>query len=582
MSRLVAAPPADFVALNAAVPADMGATAVSVAPGPVTTAKGGSAAGAAITERYEVSGIGRVTIRSRVSLRKLAGNWLVQWSTRTVDPSLGPGDVFERSARFAPRAAITGEGGTPLTAAGSEVQVGIEGRRVRDRAAVSNLLVAGGATAAEVSTAFAQATAHPLYFVPVFDVSRSEFETGIRPSRLYAIPGTVFETDPTATAVTPGLAATLVGTVGPITAQQLHELGAPYTAAATVGQTGLEARYERRLAGTPGAAVTIVSARGATVATVASSPPERGVPLATTIALPVQRAAEAAIASTSTTSAIVAVQASTGKVLAVADHGPTASGVDYALDALEPPGSTFKTVTSTALIEDKGLSPASPATCPTTRTVDGEVFHNDEGEAFGAISLLTAFAQSCNTAFIGLATSDLTGAQLAAAARGFDIGTTPHMGVAAYGGSVPVPGDEAALAATAIGQGRTTVSPLVLAMVAADIDSGTVRLPRLVAGAPDDRAPAHPLDPTADADLKTMMAQVVTSGTASGQGLPAGTAAKTGTAEFGPAHPPQTHAWLMGFDGDVAFAVFVDIGASGGKVAAPLAARFLAALGARA
>jgi cell division protein FtsI/penicillin-binding protein 2 len=75
-----------------------------------------------------------------------------------------------------------------------------------------------------------------------------------------------------------------------------------------------------------------------------------------------------------------------------------------------------------------------------------------------------------------------------------------------------------------------------------------------------------------------MMAAVVASGTAAGAGLPAGTFAKTGTAEFGSAVPPQTHAWLIGFDQDVAFAVFVDIGVSGGKVAAPLAARFLKAL----
>jgi cell division protein FtsI/penicillin-binding protein 2 len=90
------------------------------------------------------------------------------------------------------------------------------------------------------------------------------------------------------------------------------------------------------------------------------------------------------------------------------------------------------------------------------------------------------------------------------------------------------------------------------------------------------------VDPTVDADLKVMMAQVVSSGTAAGQGLPAGTYAKTGTAEFGSATPPQTHAWLIGFDGDVAFAVFVNVGASGGKVAAPLAAKFLDALGAAA
>jgi cell division protein FtsI/penicillin-binding protein 2 len=53
---------------------------------------------------------------------------------------------------------------------------------------------------------------------------------------------------------------------------------------------------------------------------------------------------------------------------------------------------------------------------------------------------------------------------------------------------------------------------------------------------------------------------------------------RTGTAEFGSAAPPQTHAWLVGWQGDVAFAAFVEEGKSGGSVAAPLARDFLARL----
>jgi cell division protein FtsI/penicillin-binding protein 2 len=55
-------------------------------------------------------------------------------------------------------------------------------------------------------------------------------------------------------------------------------------------------------------------------------------------------------------------------------------------------------------------------------------------------------------------------------------------------------------------------------------------------------------------------------------------AGKTGTAEFGEADPPRTHAWFVGFSGDLAFAVLVEGGGVGGRVAAPVAGRFLAAL----
>jgi len=120
-----------------------------------------------------------------------------------------------------------------------------------------------------------------------------------------------------------------------------------------------------------------------------------------------------------------------------------------------------------------------------------------------------------------------------------------------------------------------------MANVAATVDSGSLHLPRLVVTAPDDSTPAQALNPTIVSDLRTMMNAVVTSsiGTAAGAGLPAGTFGKTGTAEFGTANPPQTDAWFIGYNGDLAFAVLVVGGGVGGVVAAPIAAKFLAAAG---
>jgi cell division protein FtsI/penicillin-binding protein 2 len=61
--------------------------------------------------------------------------------------------------------------------------------------------------------------------------------------------------------------------------------------------------------------------------------------------------------------------------------------------------------------------------------------------------------------------------------------------------------------------------------------------------------------------------------------LPAGTSGKTGTAEFGNDNPPKTHAWFIGYRNGLAFAIVVEGGGVGGRVAAPLAAQFLNALG---
>ena len=502
MSRLVDRPLADFATANAFALFDLGVTKASYVAGPAT--EHGETANDPVTEDLRLAGIGNWIVRTNLHLERRSGKWLVEWSPETIDPALTSGAHFAVEITWAPRAPILGAGGTPLTAEAPMVTIGVEGSYVRDPASLTVKLTAAGATAQEVSRALTAAKANPTYFEPVFTVTKARY-LELKPT-LYPIPGTVFQALSVRAAITPGLEAHVVGSVGPITAQELDELGAPYDASSIVGQTGLEQVYERQLAGTPGATITLVGADGSTGATLAVIAPRPGKSLETSIDPVVQKAAEAALAGVSKNAALVAVRASTGQVIAsVSDPG--SAGFDQALDGAFPPGSTFKTITSTALI-DGGLSPASAASCPTSITVAGEVFHNAEGDAPVA-NLAQAFTESCNTAFIGLATSHLSTSSLPAAAAFYDIGKTPAMGLAAFGGEVPTPTDEADLAATAIGQGQVLVSPLDMAMVAAAIDTGSVREPRLVVGAPDDRASTHPLRKGLADDLREMMADVV-------------------------------------------------------------------------
>ena len=155
----------------------------------------------------------------------------------------------------------------------------------------------------------------------------------------------------------------------------------------------------------------------------------------------------------------------------------------------------------------------------------------------------------------------------------------------AFGGSVPRPIDQADLAATSIGQGRVLVSPLAMAMVAAAADTGTVHAPQLVTSVTDGigavvgaagGAVTGQLPAAEVSDLHEMMASVVARGTAAGQGLPAGTYAKTGTAQYGTTKPLKTDAWLMGFKGDIAFAALVvNSAGNGGPTCGPIVAKFL-------
>jgi cell division protein FtsI/penicillin-binding protein 2 len=571
MQQLVWKPPADFTAVNQAAFTNLGVHQASFTQGTVVTS--GSTATEPFTERLALTGVGTITIKPTLRLVQVQGHWLVSWSPATIAPQLKAGDQLSVQRTWPARAAILGAGGAPLVTTGQVVTIGVEGARIKNAKAVQAALVAAGATVSQASQAIAAAKLHPTYFEPVFTVSQARYNQ-LEPT-IYPIPGTVFQSSNARSAITPGLAAGVVGTVGPITAQELSELGAPYDATSIVGQTGLEQADERQLAGTPGATVTVVSKSGTRVATVATLPDHPGTPVTTTIDPATQHAAEAALAGEQKGAALVAVNATTGNVLAAVSVN--SGGDDYAIDGGFPPGSTFKVITSTALITH-GLTPRSAASCPGTATVDGEVFHNAEGEA-PVSNMLQAFTESCNTAFIRLATGHLTTPDLPAAATMFGLGRSLHIGLISFDGSVPQPSDEADLAATSIGQGRVLMSPLSMAMVAAAADTGTVHSPQLVVGSSGSSTTGtatSQLPANVVSDLHEMMASVVASGTAAGQGLPAGTYAKTGTAQYGTTTPLKIDAWLMGFKGDVAFAcLVVNSNGNGGPTCGPIVAKFL-------
>ena len=357
------------------------------------------------------------------------------------------------------------------------VTVGIEGSRITSAPTLTTILEQAGATAGEVSGALATATAHPQWFVPVFAVTAARYAQ-LKPT-IYPVPGTVFQMFSARTAVTPGLAAHVVGSVGPITAQELESLGPPYQDGDSVGQSGIEQADERQLAGRPGGSVRVMSGTGLPLTTVARFTAHPGSPVQTTIDPGIEADAETALAGVTQPAALVAIQPSTGDVLASVSL-PESDGFDNALAGSFPPGSTFKVVTSADLIEH-GSSPTSPASCPPTITVDGEVFHNFEGETQASLSLEQAFAESCNAAFIGLAGA-LAYPTFTTTAAQFGIGATIQMGVPAFGGKVPTPTSGAQRAATAIGQAGVLVSPLDMADAAAAVASGSFRLPRLVTG----------------------------------------------------------------------------------------------------
>jgi cell division protein FtsI/penicillin-binding protein 2 len=587
MRAHVADPPRDFTAVNTEAFSALGVRRVSLHAGLLqtsrTTQSAAETASARVSATYMLPHVGTWRATSTVHLVKHHRAWKVVWSPTTIDPSLHAGEQISVSRVSGARGRILGAGGAPLTRSGSQVIVGVVASRIKSAAAVRADLLAAGAPSAAVTQALAEAKRSPADFEPVFTVSAARFaklRTAPGPDNVYKVPGTIFHASTQTAAITPQLGAHVVGSLGPITAQELKSLGFPYTASSIVGQSGLQQGQQRTLAGTPSTQINVTDSGGNAITRLATYPGQPGRNVRTSLDPRVQRAAEAALAtSTRPNVSMVAVQASTGRVLALVSD-PLAT-YDTALEGAYPPGSTFKVLTSTALFT-KGLTPASPASCPSTISVDGEPFHNAGDEA-PTPTITQAFIESCNTAFIGLATAHLSAGDYPAAAKLYDLTASPHLGLGAFYANVPAPTSRTQLAADAIGQGDITFSTLGMATVAAAIDTGVVRAPTLVEGtAADARTAPHRLPAAVVDGLRPMMLGVVQSGTAAGTGLPAGTHAKTGTAEYGtgPEASQKIDGWLMGYDGNIAFAIVTHNtgGADGGPVDGPIIAKFLDAL----
>ncbi|MGN9840225.1 penicillin-binding transpeptidase domain-containing protein [Nonomuraea sp. H19] len=359
----------------------------------------------------------------------------------------------------------------------------------------------------------------------------------------------------------------LVGFLDKATKKDVAKLGSAYKVGQAVGRGGLQETFQKRLAGTPS---TEIQLGGKTLQTIQGT---EGEPVQTTLDPRVQAAAVGAVKDLKKPTSMVAIKPSTGEILSVVNNQ---GGFNRALDGRYPPGSTFKAVTAIGLLA-AGMSPQDKVTCPMYATVGGLKIRNSDKEAFGSLSFLDSFAHSCNTTFAPLAESKLGADKLLETAEGVGFNQPLNIGVPAAKPSFPKAQSDAELAAEAFGQARITASPLTMASVAAAIADGTWRPPTLVPSL-QQKATERQLQDGVKEPLHEMMAAVVTKGTAKAAGLPAGTYGKTGTAEYGTGEKLDTHAWFMGFKGDVAFAVVVEGGGGGGAVAAPVAATFLKGL----
>jgi cell division protein FtsI/penicillin-binding protein 2 len=510
--------------------------------------------------------------------------WRVVWEPAIVHSELSTGDRLELRRLPAKRAGILDVAGQPIVTPRPVVTVALDPQQITDR---EKLLETLGAELKKVKVSVdltdlrsrlerAQEGAR----VDVVTLRREDYlkiRSVIRP-----LPGTLFPEDVRDLAPTRQFARALLGTVDAATREDIDANPDVVAQGDLVGHGGLQQRYDSKLRGTVGRSVVI--ARKApddtvTTAQIFSTEPVAGTPVKTTLDVKVQTAADRAVATEKQASALVAVRIADSAVLAVA-NGPDGGGDNAALTGQVPPGSTFKMVSTLGLLQKKAVTPDTVVECPRTKTVSGREFKNSHNMALGRVPFHTDFALSCNTAFVNLAPKlGADGLQTAATALG--LGGTWNLGVAAFSGKVSDGGSATELAAASFGQGQTVVSPLAMASATAAVARGQFQQPKLVLDpVPPNPAPAGPsLDEATVGPLRSLMREVITNGTGEAlRRVPGGPVhGKTGTAEF-ETGSAETHAWFIGWQGDIAFAVMVQRGGAGADAAVPIVRRFLEAL----
>ena len=389
-----------------------------------------------------------------------------------------------------------------------------------------------------------------------------------------------------------------------------HPVGYSYL---SIGRSGLEKERNDELTGRSDELVTAVGSL--------LGRRQEGSDMVTTLDSRAQRVALGALNGRK--GAVVALNAKTGAVRAMASSpGYDPNGLDEpetfkrlssdnearalvnraTLDTF-PPGSTFKVVTATVALDSGRFVPSSPVEGPAQKVVSGVPLNNFGNQDFGTIDLTTALTKSVNTVWAEVGVR-MGRRRMQEYMERFGFYRKPDLdyprdqmlasGVRKRGGMTPVTSSSVDLGRVAIGQGDLQVTPLQMALVAATVANGGVRMKPFITqrvidpdGRTTDRTRPEESERVMSKDtarkLTVMMRNVVAEGTGTAAALTGvQVAGKTGTAEI---NIPQriNDPWFIGFAGDTAVAVVLDRvqGGQGGTVAAPVAKQVLQSLGER-
>lgn len=216
------------------------------------------------------------------------------------------------------------------------------------------------------------------------------------------------------------LAAHVLGTMGRINANEWKTKRTQgYFSDDFLGKTGIERQYESYLRGTPGGVDVQIDARGQRVRTLDTTPALPGDTVTLALDAGVQAAGQDAMRQNHFIGAAVALDPRTGAVIAMVSNpgydpnkfatsisvadwkhlntDPAHPLINRAVDAMYPPGSTFKPIVAAAGLQTGAMTPNSTVYCPGYYMLGKARF--GDWEVHGAVNFDSAIAQSCDVFF---------------------------------------------------------------------------------------------------------------------------------------------------------------------------------------
>ncbi|HET6449792.1 MAG TPA: penicillin-binding protein 2 [Spirochaetia bacterium] len=373
-------------------------------------------------------------------------------------------------------------------------------------------------------------------------------------------PGVSWHNKPIRSYVESGTLAHVIGYVGDITREELQVLyNKNYAPGTTLGKSGVEKQYDDVLRGRDGKRFRVVDVKekGVTGAEDKIEPPTPGQSVVLTIDRRIQRLAEQALGPRN--GSVVVLKPSTGEILALASYptfdpnrffatdgsayfsklsvDPSSPFIDRAIQSAYPPGSTFKVIMTTGIVDD-GTIPISQAVLCTGKIEFGDrTFNCWLKTGHGYEDLFGGLAQSCDVYFWTMG-NRLGPDKILAYARDFGVGSLTGIDLPGEAtGLLPTPewkekvkhkpwvgGDTLNIS---IGQGDVTLTPLQLAdSVAMVVNEGKVYRPHILLRTVDPRTGQtivdnkpqllheSPISPQTFQTVQQAMRGVITKGTA--------------------------------------------------------------------